>query len=184
MARKKKTDAADPGTDAPPAPEPRRAPPLKAALEEHAARLGIATAELVDVEDSPAGIVYTCRDGSRLVDVPADRPDAGGRTGLMFLVAPTENYRGSFPVYEQPLDDDELAAVFNPTVESFDAGYIEQLLDGALDALVEDHVLSGEDEAEIVRAYVLAGGRPPDDDGDQGAGDTAPHPDDSEGGAP
>lgn len=176
MARKKKTDTPDtpgaPGTDPIPA-----APPLKAALQEHAARLGMAVDELVNVEDSPAGIVYTCRDGSRLVDVPVDRPDAGGKTGLMFLVAPTVNYRGSFPVYEQPLDDDTDLDTFG-AVDQADDIDLDTLLDGALEALVDDHVLSGEDQAEIVRAYVLAGGRPEDVD------DHAPHPDDSEGGAP
>lgn len=179
MARKKKTDAPAPaGAPTPDVAPVPAAPPLKAALQEHAARIGMAVDELVTVEDSPAGIVYTCRDGSRLVDVPTDRPDAGGKTGLMFLVAPTVNYRGSFPVYEQPLDDDTDLDTFG-----VDLGWLYEHLDGALEALVDDHVLAGEDQAETVRAYVLAGGRPedyPDDVDDQGA----PHPDDSEGGAP
>lgn len=56
--------------------------------------------EVALVEDSPAGTIVTTTDGARYVH--ADEPDADGKTGLMFLVAPSPNYHGPFPVYTQP----------------------------------------------------------------------------------
>lgn len=77
---------------------------------EAAQRLSVLETEISDAIDSPAGAVIVTRDGVAYVDVPVDRPDAEGKTGLMFLAAPTANYGGNFPVYAQPgavdTDDD------------------------------------------------------------------------------
>ena len=78
-------------------------------IEQAAARLGVPTRELAEVFDTPAGTVCVGIDGSRLVIVPDDRPDAEGKTGVMFFVLPHEKYRGTFPVYAQPLADDPVA---------------------------------------------------------------------------
>ena len=64
-----------------------------------ARRLGIPPSEVADVETSPAGTIITTTDGARYIDVPTSSPDGEGKTGLMFLVAPTESYGGSFPVF-------------------------------------------------------------------------------------
>lgn len=70
---------------------------------EAAHRLGVPVAEIADVLDSPAGMVYVTTDGQSYVDVI--EPDGDGRTGLMFLAAPTEKYADTFPVYTAPADD-------------------------------------------------------------------------------
>lgn len=69
---------------------------------EVARALGVKPDEIVDVTDSPAGLLITTAPATTYIEVPADRPDADGKTGLMFLAAPTERYRGTFPVYAQP----------------------------------------------------------------------------------
>lgn len=76
--------------------------------------LSVNTAEIGSVEDSPAGVIVTTTDGVRYVIVPDDSPDAEGKTGLMFLAAPHENYGGSFPIYAQPQVDDVLDDDGNP----------------------------------------------------------------------
>ena len=68
--------------------------------------LGMKPSEVISVEDSPAGTVITTFDGQALIDVPVDRPDADGKSGLMLLAAPTVGYRGTFPIYAQPGADD------------------------------------------------------------------------------
>lgn len=76
---------------------------------EAAARHSIPVSEILDVLDSPAGQVIRTTDGASYVDVPADRPDGDGKTGLMFLAPPTTPYTGSFPLYTQPVADAEPA---------------------------------------------------------------------------
>jgi hypothetical protein len=71
--------------------------------ETTAARLlGVPRSEISEVTDAPAGDVIVTEDAARYVVVPDDQPDARGKTGLMYLVAPTTGYTGSFPVYAQP----------------------------------------------------------------------------------
>jgi len=68
-----------------------------------AARLtGMKEREVLAVDDTPAGDVIRCFDGTVLLN--AVRPDGAGRTGLMFLVAPHDGYHGTFPVYTLPAD--------------------------------------------------------------------------------
>lgn len=69
--------------------------------------LGVPVTEISDVADSPAGTIIVTVDGASYVDVPADRPDSDGKTGLMFLAAPKENYSGSFPVYAAPVENED-----------------------------------------------------------------------------
>lgn len=64
--------------------------------------LRIEDREVANVLDAPAGMVVQTTDGVTYVVVPEDRPDADGKTGVMFLVPPTDRYRGTFPVYSQP----------------------------------------------------------------------------------
>lgn len=78
-------------------------------IAEAAQLLGMKESEVVAVTGSPAGDLITTVDGTVLVYCFA--PDADGKTGLMFLAAPTEHYGGSFPIYAQPgADADELRA--------------------------------------------------------------------------
>lgn len=77
-----------------------------------AARLiGMAEREVVDFEDSPAGPVIRTVDGNTYVVVDADDPQYDAKTkGVMFLVPPTERYKGTFPVYANPPADDQPSA--------------------------------------------------------------------------
>ncbi len=74
-----------------------------------ALRLGVPVAEIADVLDSPAGLVYVTTDGQSYVDVV--EPDGAGRTGLMYVSAPWEHYSDTFPVYTAPVDDDDLEPI-------------------------------------------------------------------------
>lgn len=69
-------------------------------IAEAAALLGMKESEVVDVADSPAGDLITTVGGTVLLN--CEVPDADGKTGLMYLAAPTETYGGSFPIYAQP----------------------------------------------------------------------------------
>lgn len=69
--------------------------------------------EIVDANDSPGGTVVTTLDGQTYIIVPEDRPDAEGKTGVMWLNAPprviggkVETYNGTFPVFAQPGADE------------------------------------------------------------------------------
>jgi hypothetical protein len=66
--------------------------------------------EVIDAFDSEAGLVVAMFDGTQFIIVPDDRPDAEGKTGLMFFTAPDvpgdKGYTGDFPVYAQPLETD------------------------------------------------------------------------------
>lgn len=76
-------------------------------IEAIAARLGVPAREIASITETPAGVVVVGVDGSQLIVVPDDRPDAEGKTGVMFFTLPHPKYRGTFPVYAQPLDDDQ-----------------------------------------------------------------------------
>lgn len=65
-------------------------------------RMGVAPAEVLDVEDSPAGPIVTTHDRQRYILIDEASPDADGKHGVMYLVAPHERYVGTFPVYAQP----------------------------------------------------------------------------------
>ncbi len=75
--------------------------------EAAAARLGIPADEVVDFLEDEAGLVITTSDGQSYIVVDEDHPDADGKTGLMFLAAPSETYAGGFPVFAQPAEQDE-----------------------------------------------------------------------------
>ncbi len=68
-------------------------------LEKLAQVMGVPTTEIKAVEDTAAGIVARMFDGSSYIKVPKDNPDSEGKTGLMYLRAPTEKYNGTFPVF-------------------------------------------------------------------------------------
>lgn len=72
--------------------------------------LGMKEAEIIDAIDSEAGLVVAIADGTQLIIVPPETPDADGKTGVMFFTAPTlpgdKEYTGDFPVYSQPLETD------------------------------------------------------------------------------
>jgi hypothetical protein len=72
-----------------------------------AAKLGVPVSEISDVATSPAGVVIVTTDGVSYIDVPGDSPDGDGKSGLMYLSAPTEKYSGSFPLYAMPVESDE-----------------------------------------------------------------------------
>lgn len=64
--------------------------------------LGMGEHELGDPEDTPGGVVVdSLIDKNRYIIVPEDRPDAEGKTGVMFLAAPAValGYNGGFPVF-------------------------------------------------------------------------------------
>lgn len=76
--------------------------------------------EVVDAYDAPGGTVVTTFDGQTYIIVPEDKPDAEGKTGVMWLSAPprivdghVEPYAGTFPVFANPgstvVADDEQA---------------------------------------------------------------------------
>ena len=84
-----------------------------------AALLGQPVDEIADVEETDLGTLIKTSDGTVMIDVPADRPDQEGKTGLMLAVAP-KRYSGHFPVYvglPAPETDDE--------VEYADGGVID-----------------------------------------------------------
>lgn len=72
-----------------------------------AIRLGMDVTEIVDVAETPAGVAIHVFDGSVLIDVPAEHPDFAGKSGLMFLVPPSDDYAGDFPVFAQEPADEE-----------------------------------------------------------------------------
>lgn len=84
--------------------------------------LGCPEREVIDVEDSPAGPIITTFDGARMVLVDDTNPDAEGKTGLMLLCAPIENYRGSFPIYAQPGADGGDGNLLEPDADGVDQG--------------------------------------------------------------
>lgn len=79
------------------------------------ARYGLADRELVDFLESPAGLTFTTADGITLIDVPADTPDAVGKTGLMYLNPPQVElgYQGGFPIFANPEDETPAADAEN-----------------------------------------------------------------------
>lgn len=75
--------------------------------------LGVPEREITAVHDAAVGPVIVTSDGVEYV--VRDEPDAEGKTGLMFLRAPSGmhdpdgNYTGTFPVYASPpveIDDE------------------------------------------------------------------------------
>lgn len=55
--------------------------------------------EIKAVSDSPDGQLITTSDGVTYINVDDDKPDPDGKSGLMYYVAPTPTYKGSFPVF-------------------------------------------------------------------------------------
>lgn len=75
------------------------------------ALLSIEPAEVHDVLDSDAGLLIKTKDGSTYIVVGEDSPDAEGKYGVMFLVAPSPKYGGNFPVYAQPVIEAAISSV-------------------------------------------------------------------------
>jgi hypothetical protein len=77
-------------------------------LSSVARTLGMKPSEVLDAEDTDAGLVVDIFDGTRLIIVPDDAPDADGKTGVMYLAAPIsaggKDYTGDAPVYAQPVE--------------------------------------------------------------------------------
>lgn len=100
--------------------------------------LGCADSELVEILDSPAGPVFVMADGTHYINVPADRPDFNGKTGLMFASAPVVNNQygwvGDFPVYANaPAEITAEIATRDLTDADLEAKSKEELLDQARD---------------------------------------------------
>ena len=73
----------EPTVYAPPA-RPARPNPIPADVLAEAARaIGMAPNEIIDVTDVDAGRIITTHDGSKVIVVPADRPDGAGQTGVL-----------------------------------------------------------------------------------------------------
>lgn len=122
-------------------------------IAEAAELLGMKPDEITGVEDSPAGTVFTTRDDTSMILVPDDKPDAAGQTGLMFAVAPTENYSGIFPVYAGPANPKAKAAAKAPALDAeYDGVAIGKMtkaqLDAAAEALGEEVDLTGANVGE------------------------------------
>ncbi|MGH2794821.1 MAG: hypothetical protein ACRDKG_11005, partial [Actinomycetota bacterium] len=77
---------------------------MSVTIKDGAAILSVREDEIANVYHSPAGVVIVTTDGVSYVDVPADAPDADGKTGLMFLAAPKPGNTYVFPIYAQPVE--------------------------------------------------------------------------------
>jgi len=73
-------------------------------LENLAKRLGAAEREIVMTVETEAGVVAHFFDGTSYIDVPKTKPDADGKTGLMYLRAPTAEPT-AFPVFAGNVPD-------------------------------------------------------------------------------
>lgn len=93
-------------------------------IAEAAELLSMPEREIIDVADSPAGDLITTVGGTVLVNCV--EPDAEGKTGLMFLAAPTATYGGAFPVYAQPGGDTDTDT---DTGDGVPTGSISKILD-------------------------------------------------------
>lgn len=141
--------------------------------------LGVPVEEILDVAPSPAGTIIATTDGATYVDVPDDRPDNDGKTGLMFLVPPTETYTGSFPVYAQSVP----AEGSKPAVQA--AAAVTAVVDQSRKALVDRAkelglTITGRTKTENIAALIAAAESAPgttgegddgEDDGTDAAGD-------------
>ena len=94
----------------------------KVTIDDIARVLGMKPSEITDVEEASAGLVVRFTDGTAMVNVPGDQPDAAGQTGWMLLAAPVagnKTYQGEALVYAPPLDDVDDPA---PAGEEYPAG--------------------------------------------------------------
>lgn len=73
-------------------------------IEDAAKLLSVNPGEIRSVEEAPGGTVIVTTDGVSYIHVPEDQPDEEGKTGLMLLAAPKENYVYAFPIYAQPVE--------------------------------------------------------------------------------
>jgi len=62
-------------------PRPQHVP--EEILAEAARRTGMKRSEILAVTDTDAGRIIETSDGNSVIDVPADRPDGAGQTGLL-----------------------------------------------------------------------------------------------------
>ncbi len=110
--------------------------------------LGMKNAEILAVEDSEAGLIVDVFDGTRLVIVPEDNPDADGKTGVMYLVAPVsatgQPYTGDAPIFAQPGAD---------VVDDADAIADDEYPEKGSEADVLAWVAGQQDRAEFALEY-------------------------------
>lgn len=144
-----------------------------------ARRLSMPVEEIAAVEDSPAGTIITTVDGTRMIDVPDDTPDAEGKTGLMLLVKPDPKRLYAFPVYAAPADDDEAVELVEEAEDGrpeHEPGATEPAPgpqvpnDGDADGTVDDPEVPktvkemiawvGDDRERAARAWVIEQQRP------------------------
>lgn len=140
-------------------------------VDEAARRIGAKRGEVVDVLDSPAGPVIAHRDGTRLIVVADDQPDAEGKTGLMFLANPhphaSKGGTVDFPIYAPHAEDDAAAEDEAESYDDLNVKALQALLDErGLDSkgvkaelvarLQEDDAAAAEDEAARVAAEAAA----------------------------
>lgn len=127
-----------------------------------AARLGLPESEIRDVTAHEAGTVIVTTDGIAYLDVPADRPDGAGKTGLMYLAAPHDRYGDAFPVYTAPeLLDGDLERD-TPVVTKADlVARAKELGIDATGKWGEPKLLKAIADAEAAAAAATAGGEPP-----------------------
>lgn len=87
----------------------------EATIEAAVRLLGQPANEIASADKTADGfVVVTVRSGT-YIDVPADKPDADGKFGLMYLVAPCDPYTGSFPVFA--VGEDAVVVEVAPDVE-------------------------------------------------------------------
>lgn len=75
----------------------------KPTIEDGARALSISADEVALVNDDDRGLIVVTTDGVQYIVVDEDHADSQGRHGVMYLVAPSPRYSGSFPVYEPTL---------------------------------------------------------------------------------
>lgn len=94
-----------------------------------AARLGVKESEIASAEHAPEGALITTTAGVRYVDVPEDRPDGEGKTGLMYRTLPDPDRVYSFPCFVPPVEDLEDLVEAEADTEGAD----EDVPDGSID---------------------------------------------------
>lgn len=130
--------------------------------------LGVPEREITAVHaDAAVGPVIVTSDGVEYV--VRDEPDADGKTGVMFLRAPSGmhdpdgNYTGTFPVYtSQPVetDDDEIvdAGEIDPLDGLTKAELVEWAAQQTPPIVVDEKASKGDIRAAIDAEIVLRGG--------------------------
>ncbi|HEY5024443.1 MAG TPA: hypothetical protein VII76_05655 [Acidimicrobiales bacterium] len=64
-------------------------------------QLGAHPREIVRFEETDAGVVVDHQDGTQYIIVPPDKPDAGGRTGVLRYGRWPATFTGQMGLYER-----------------------------------------------------------------------------------